>query len=62
LSVGEIQDLRQRLAVREAYAWSMRNMWIMYTGVSALGVLASMFVKKHVLRKDHVETRTGIKN
>jgi hypothetical protein len=59
--VSVIQDPAQRAAVREAYAWSMRNMWIMYTGISALAVVASLFIKKHHLRKDHVETRTGIK-
>ena len=59
--VSVIQDPAQRAAVREAYAWSMRNMWIMYTGISALAVVASLFIKKHHLRKDHVETKTGIK-
>jgi hypothetical protein len=59
--VSVIQDPAQRAAVREAYAWSMRNMWILYTGISALAVVASLFIKKHHLRKDHVETKTGIK-
>ena len=59
--VSDIQDPAQRAAVREAYAWSMRNMWIMYTGIAALGVVASLFIKRHHLRKDHVEMRTGIK-
>jgi hypothetical protein len=59
--VSVIQDPAQRAAVREGYAWSMRNMWIMYTGISALAVVTSLFIKKHHLRKDHVETKTGIK-
>jgi MFS family permease len=59
--VSTIQDPAQRAAVRDAYAWSIRNMWIMYTGISALAVVVSLFIKKHHLRKDHVETRTGIK-
>jgi hypothetical protein len=33
----------------------------LYTGISALAVVASLFIKKHHLRKDHVETKTGIK-
>ena len=56
-----ISDEVQKQAVREAYAWSMKNMWIFYTVLSALAVLCSGFIKKHYLRTDHVETRTGIK-
>ena len=56
-----ISDAVQKEAVRGAYAWSMRNMWIFYTVLSALAVLSSVFIKKHHLRTDHVETRTGIK-
>jgi MFS family permease len=57
-----ISDIGQRGAVREAYAWSMRNMWIFYTAVSSLAVISCAFIKRHHLRSDHVETRTGIKN
>lgn len=56
-----IKDSAQREAVRGTYAWSMRNMWIFYTGISGLAVLSSAFIKRHYLRSDHVETRTGIK-
>ncbi|PMD14496.1 hypothetical protein NA56DRAFT_583452 [Hyaloscypha hepaticicola] len=56
-----IVDTVQRGAVRGAYAWSMRNMWIFYTGISALAVLSSAFIKRHHLRSDHVETKTGIR-
>lgn len=56
-----IVDTVQRGAVRAAYAWSMRNMWIFYTGISALVLLSSAFIKRHHLRSDHVETKTGIK-
>ncbi|KAG4433148.1 hypothetical protein IFR05_011361 [Cadophora sp. M221] len=59
--VKELQDEFQQLAVRGAYAWSMRNMWIFYTGISALALVSSVFIKGHHLRKDHVETKTGIK-
>jgi hypothetical protein len=59
--VGSIEDPTQRSAVREAYSWSMRNVWILYTGISALAVVTSVFIKKHHLRKDHVETKTGLK-
>jgi hypothetical protein len=56
-----IRDSAQREAIRGTYAWSMRNMWIFYTGISGLAVLSSAFIKRHYLRSDHVETRTGIK-
>ncbi|KAN0117133.1 putative MFS transporter [Hyaloscypha variabilis] len=56
-----ISDSVQKEAVRAAYSWSMKNMWIFYTVLSGLAVLSSVFIKKHYLRTDHVETRTGIK-
>ncbi|TVY93697.1 MFS-type transporter [Lachnellula willkommii] len=59
---SSIQDQAQRSAVREAYAWSLRNVWILYTGISAMAVVASVFIKKHHLTKDHTETKTGLKN
>ncbi|KAL2062706.1 hypothetical protein VTL71DRAFT_5778 [Oculimacula yallundae] len=59
--VKGLQDKVQQLAVREAYAWSLRNMWIFYTGISVLALVSSFFIKGHHLRKDHVETKTGIK-
>ena len=51
----------QQLVVREAFAWSIRNMWIMYTCVSFVGVVASFFVKKQYLVQEHTETITGLK-
>lgn len=56
-----ITEPTKRVAVREAYAWSLRNMWIFYTGIGALAVVSCAFIKGHHLRSDHVETRTGIK-
>ena len=59
--VGTISDPAQKLAVKQAFAWSLRNMWILYTCTSACGVIASVFIAKQVLSKVHVETKTGIK-
>jgi hypothetical protein len=56
-----IADAGQREAVRGAYAWSMRNMFIFYTGIAGLMVVSCVFIKRHHLRSDHVETRTGLK-
>ena len=59
--IGRIGDMRQRIAVKEAFVWSLRNMWIFTTCVAAIAVVASCFVRKNVLSKEHVETKTGLK-
>lgn len=51
----------QNKAVVDAFSDSLRNLWIMYTCFSFGGILASLFVTKAVLSKDHQETVTGIK-
>ncbi|KAJ5522820.1 Efflux pump dotC [Penicillium frequentans] len=58
--IKDIQDPVQLLAVRGAFAWSMRNMWILYTCMSGLGLVCSFFILKTRLREDHVETVTGL--
>lgn len=50
----------QREAVEAAFAWSLRNMWIMFAGIAGLGTVASIFVAQQHLDVEHVETRTGI--
>ncbi|CAI7589865.1 unnamed protein product [Penicillium viridicatum] len=59
-SIKFITDPQQLLAVREAFAWSLRNMWILYTCMSAVGVFFSAFILKTKLNKEHVETKTGL--
>ncbi|KAJ5669499.1 Efflux pump dotC [Penicillium macrosclerotiorum] len=58
--IKEITNVTQLQAVREAFAWSTRNMWILYTCMSAIGLLASGFIAKAHLNKEHVETITGL--
>jgi MFS family permease len=58
--VGKIKDPAQALAVKEAFAWSIRNMWIFYTCIAVLGVVAAFFIRSSRLSNEHVETRTGI--
>lgn len=55
-----IQDPAQRHVVLEAFAWSMRNLFILYTGVAAVAMLASVFIKHRHLKTEHTETQTGI--
>lgn len=58
---SQIPDLETRRLIRSAFAWSMRNMWIMYTVFAGLTLACSVFVSKSVLNKDHTETVTGIR-
>lgn len=58
--IKDITDPVQLLAVKEAFAWSMKNMWILYTCMSGLGLLCSAFILKTRLNKEHVETTTGL--
>jgi hypothetical protein len=55
-----IQDALQRQAVLEAFAWSMRNMFILYTSLAAVAMVASIFIKYQKLNTEHTETKTGI--
>lgn len=59
--VKSIQNIMQRHVVQDAFSWSLRNMFIMYTCVAAVGMAASAFMKHQTLRTQHTETKTGIK-
>lgn len=58
--VGSIEDPAQRLVVKETFARSLRSVWIFYTTTAACGLLASVFIARTVLSKEHVETKTGL--
>jgi MFS family permease len=59
--IRAIPDTGQQLAVKNAFTWSLRNAWILYTCVAAGGLVASVFITKQLLSQEHTETRTGIK-
>ena len=61
VNIGGTLPPAQQLAVKQAFAWSMSNMFIMFTCVSALSIIASLFVIKTKLSKEHRETVTGLK-
>jgi len=61
LLIGRIQDQSQKMVIKEAYAWALRNIWILTTCLSACGMVSCFFVKKSHLSRDHVETKTGLK-
>ncbi|KAF2423330.1 MFS general substrate transporter [Tothia fuscella] len=46
--------------IRNAKAQSLSKMWILYTLFSALGLLASMGIRKKAMSRDHEEFRTGL--
>ncbi|KAL8800250.1 MAG: hypothetical protein Q9182_005306 [Xanthomendoza sp. 2 TL-2023] len=58
--IGTVSNTAHKFAIEEAFASSLRDMWILYTCVGFVGVVASAFVEKRELSKDHVETKTGI--
>ncbi|KKY14301.1 putative mfs [Phaeomoniella chlamydospora] len=59
--IHQISDPTQKAVVKEAFAWSMRNMWILYCCVAACAIVASGFISKQKLNKEHTETRTGLR-
>ena len=60
--VKSIQDAAQRQVVQDAFAWSLRNMFIMYTCVAPVGMVASIFIKQRHLSTEHTETKTGVQH
>ena len=58
--ISMLSDPMQRLVVKEAFAWSLRNIWILCTCIIFCGLLFSLFIEKAVLSKEHVETKTGL--
>ena len=58
--VSKLSDPMQKLLVREAFAWSLRNLWILSTCMIFCGLLFSLFIKKKTLSREHVETKTGL--
>ncbi|PNS14827.1 hypothetical protein CAC42_2056 [Sphaceloma murrayae] len=50
----------QRGVFRSSLADSLSPMWLMFTAIAAVGLIASFSVKKKVLTHDHIETRTGL--
>lgn len=59
--IGTIADPGQQWAVKEAFAWGLRNMWILYAGMGACAAVATLFIKRATLSNEHTETKTGIK-
>lgn len=58
--ISTISDVRHQLATKEAFVWSLRNMWVMYTCLSALALVSSLFIGNRKLDEKHTETKTGL--
>ena len=58
--IKTIGDIGQRQAVQDAYAGSLSLMWIVFTVIAGIGLLASAFMKHKDLETEHTETVTGI--
>jgi MFS family permease len=58
---GTLDNPAWELAVKEAFAWATRNMWITYTAFGFIAFVASVFVEAAHLGTDHVETVTGLR-
>ncbi|CEL04001.1 hypothetical protein ASPCAL05135 [Aspergillus calidoustus] len=58
--VKVLSDEVQKIAVRDAFAWSVRNMFIFYTGIAGVAVLAGVFIEQKEMKREHVETKTGV--
>ncbi|KAI9753178.1 MAG: dynamin-like GTPase mgm1 [Chaenotheca gracillima] len=59
---NSIEDDAQRQAILDAFAWSMRNVFILYTCLAVISVVASVFISHKKLNEEHTETRTGIEH
>ena len=63
-NVLEVRNLPlyQQTVVKKAYASSLRDMWIMYTSMGGLGLIAALFVKHQGLEEASTEStnRNGV--
>jgi hypothetical protein len=58
--VASIKDTIQRDAVKDAFVWSLRNLFGMYTGIAGVALVASLGIRQGVMGREHTETRTGV--
>ena len=49
-----------RHTVRSVYVASLRDMWIFYVCIAAVGLVVSLFIKRTTLTRTHEVTKTGL--
>jgi MFS family permease len=59
--VKTLEERVQRDAVKDAFAWSLRNLFGMYTSIAGVTLVASLGVRQGKMSEEHTETRTGVK-
>lgn len=59
--IKTLKDPSKIRTVAGAFSSSLQNMWIMYTCMAGVAVLASAFIVNRPLSEEHTETRTGLK-
>lgn len=60
--IRTITSPTQLEAVKEAYAYGTRRIFIFYTAIAGLTLLASPFIRQGYMSKEHSETKTGLTN
>jgi hypothetical protein len=58
--VKTIDDIAQKEAIKDAFAWSLRNLFGMYTGIAGVALVASLGIRQGKMGEEHTETRTGV--
>ncbi|PTU21957.1 hypothetical protein P175DRAFT_0457194 [Aspergillus ochraceoroseus IBT 24754] len=58
-SIGDPSKVR---IVADAFSSGLRNLWIMYTCMAGIAVVASAFIVSQPLSEEHTETKTGLKH
>lgn len=58
--IGAIQNPSWKLATEQAFAWSLRYVWILYTATAGCALISAFFIVSTKLSTEHVETKTGI--
>ncbi|PGH36278.1 hypothetical protein GX50_00963 [[Emmonsia] crescens] len=60
--IRNITNPTQLEVVKEAYAYSTRRIFIFFTAIAGLTLLASPFIRQGYMSKEHSETKTGLNN
>lgn len=60
--IRTITSPTQLEAVKKAYAYGTRRIFIFYTAIAGLTLLASPFIRQGYMSKEHSETKTGLTN
>ncbi|KAF2215745.1 hypothetical protein CERZMDRAFT_109628 [Cercospora zeae-maydis SCOH1-5] len=60
--IPDIDNEADRVAVQEAFAWGLRNMWITFLAFTVAGLIAGFFIKHKKLDHEHTRTMTGLEH